>query len=302
MFDGGLPEIVLLVGTFFAVLYGIFTALALRQASDTRRWSRPVDAVPGSPSADVPQYVSHGDAFEANWQGSMGYQRPPDPQAAENMADRLFASVFFGLRPSRFRDRSYWRFYLVAVWAIRAAILIALPVLALVLIGSSPASPTVSTFSPTTAQRLALHTGSLVTRPRDCPAGRDVLVTSPTSPSPRPVATVSANADGTLYTVPAGTLVVISSYAGYPPSFDPTAPLCPAVLAAGSGTYVRDGFVAATPGTGFVYFPEPGGSAYVAQIDVTDTPWHSPLLLVVVALAVVAADIVLRLRLRKMQT
>ncbi len=301
MLDGGLPEIVLLVGTFFAVLYGIFTVVALRQASGAGRWSPPVDAVPGSPSADVPQYVSGGDAFEANWQGSLGYQRPPDPQATENMADRLFTSVFFGLRPSRFRDRSYWRFYLVAVWAIRAAILIGLPVLALVLVGSSPA-PTVSTFFPTTAQRQALHTGTLVTHPRDCPAGRDVLVTSPTSPSPRPVTTVSANADGALYTVPAGTLVVISSYAGYPPLFDPTAPLCPAVLAAGSGTYVRDGFVATTPGTGFVYFPEPGGSAYVAQIDVTGTPWHSPALLVVLAFAVVAVDIVLRLRLRKMQS
>jgi hypothetical protein len=114
---------------------------------------------------------------------------------------------------------------------------------------------------------------------------------------------VSANADGAVYSVPAGTLVVISSYAGIPPRFDPTTPLCPAVLARGapSGSYVQNGFVATTPGTGLVYFPEPGGSAYVARIDVTHSPWHSPLLLVVLALAVVAADIVLRLRFRAAQ-
>jgi hypothetical protein len=298
MVDGGLPEIVLLVGTFFAVLYGIFTAVALRQASHLRRGRLTTGGAPGSTAADAPRYVSRGEAFERNWQGSLGYQQPPDPQANENLADRLVPSVFFSLRTSRFRDSPYWRFYLVGVLAIRAAIFIALPVLALVLIGSSPASPAVSTFSPTTAEHQALHTATLVKEPRDCPTGRAVRLTS----NSVPVATVSANADGARYTMPAGTLVVVSSYAGYPPSFDPTAPLCPAVLAAGPRTYVHDGFIAATPGTGFVYFPEPGGLASVAQIDVTGTGRHSSLVLVVLAIAVVAVDIVLRLRLRKAES
>ena len=302
MSNGALLEYCLLVGTFFALVYGIFTAVALRQASHLGRWRPTPGATPGSAGADAPRYVSRGAAFEQNWQGSLGYERPPDPQATENMADRIFPSVFFSLRTSRFRDSSYWRFYLVGVLCIRAAIFIALPVLALVLIGSAPAAPGVSTFSPTAAQRQALHTATLVREPRDCPTGRNVRITSSTSPNSGPVATVSANADGALYTVAAGTLVVVSSYAGYPPSFDPTAPLCPAVLAAGPRTYVHDGFIAATPGTGFVYFPEPGGLASVAQIDVTGTGRHSSLVLVVLAIAVVAVDIVLRLRLRKAES
>jgi hypothetical protein len=209
-------------------------------------------------------------------------------------------STFFSLRPSRFRERYYWRSYLLGVWLLRFIILFGLPLLALVLIGS-PSTPASSSFTPTSAQRNALRTGTPAAEPSVCPRGQAVRLDSTTDFGSSSPTAISANDDGAVYTIPPGTHVVVSSYAGYAPRFAASTPLCPAVLPAASGRPEPDGFVATTPGTGYVYFPEPGGSAFVARIDVVGSPWHSPLPLAVLALAVVATDVVLRLRLRKVQ-
>jgi hypothetical protein len=56
-------------------------------------------------------------------------------------------------------------------------------------------------------------------------------------------------------------------------------------------------YVATGRGIGFVYFPELDGSSLVARIDVVGP--QIPVVLVVAALAIVALDVVLRIRLRK---
>jgi hypothetical protein len=56
--------------------------------------------------------------------------------------------------------------------------------------------------------------------------------------------------------------------------------------------------VATRAGSGYVYFPEPGGSAYVVNVVVLAGPErYVPTWLIVLALAIVAVDIVFRVRL-----
>jgi hypothetical protein len=307
MFDSPIPSIVLLVATFFAAMYGFFAATQLARETRSRDVRRFADTSRGASSGDVPTYVSQGEAFEEDWQGSRGYDRP-DARAGQNWVDTLLVSVVTPLRPSRFQDRSYWSSYLPAVAFIRLMVFVGLPILAVILVAPAPSGAT--TFRPTTVQRNALHGGSPLSAPSRCPNsavqepnGRS----QPASGPSRPVTTVSANNDGRVYTVHPGDSVVVSSYPRYAPSFSRGSPLCSASpsnqdVTATSATETapshQDDFVATTTGTGVVYFPEPGGSAFVAKIDVVALR-SVPVVLLVIAGVVFFLDVVFASRLRR---
>jgi hypothetical protein len=180
-------------------------------------------------------------------------------------------------------------------------------VAALVLAPSTSAS---STFSPSAAQRDALRHGSLITQPPPCSPGS--LSGAGSSSGAGPVTVVSANDDGTVYVAHPGDRVAIFFYEQYPPSFSSGVPLCSSGAAArtlaatapdGSGASrppLQVEYLARATGTGFVYFPEPGGWAYVARIDVVDGR-DVLVALVVVAAIVFVVDVVLGVRVRRSQ-
>jgi hypothetical protein len=296
MLDGRVLAICLLVGIFFASLYGVFATVALARASRASTWRRRSGVSGGEASTDVPRFVFQGEPWEENWQGSSGYERP-DPRARENLVDRLIVGIVTPLRPSRFRDPSYWRSYLPIVIVIQVMALIGLPIVAFLLI-PAPA-PAATGFTPTQVQRSAPRQGLSTGEPTACPNGSPVSNGNGPGPQSNSAVAIGADGDGRIYTVDPGSHIVISYYTGFRPSFSHGAPLCPAALTKGSSPSTKADYVASKTGTGFVYFPEPGGWAYVAEIDVVaHAQRYVPTYLLVITLAIVVIDIVLMIKLR----
>jgi hypothetical protein len=71
--DARLLAILLLVCSFFALVYGV---TALRRVSRLSQW-RPPNGPPGDPDSDVPRFVFEGERFEERFQGSRGYEQLP---------------------------------------------------------------------------------------------------------------------------------------------------------------------------------------------------------------------------------
>jgi len=290
----------LLVAIALAGLYGVFAVTSLLGAtrrSEVRRSTQPeVTGAEREAASDRPRFVSRGEAFEVSWQGSRGYDRP-QPRVNENLADRLFVSVFFMLRPSRFADRTYWRTYMPIVIGLSAVIFVGLPLVAFLIFPTSSETA----FAP--IQHRAVAAGTVHQRIA-CPGASGGSSVGPADPALGPVTTVSADDPGATYLVATGGRVVIRYYYGYPPAFSPGTPLCPSGVPGFAGTtgglesvHEMD-FVASGIGSGFVYFPEPGGSAYVARIEMVRPRGEAEIELATLLGVVVIADVLIGRRLR----
>jgi hypothetical protein len=267
-------SVAIVLGTAYAVVVGV----GLR-----RQTSRQPDE-----NVDVPRFVFKGQEFERRWQGSRGYERQ-ETWPRENWVDLLVVPVVTNLRPSRFQDPGYWSVYLPIIWLTRFVLFVLLPIL---LLSSFVLGAGNSAFSPTQAQRNAVRQG-LTRVPSTCTndlAGE----TSSTNAVPR--TKVNANEDGYAFNVDAGDLLVVSYYQGYEPTFSPNLPLC-RVDVSGSSARNELTYLATGSGSGYLYFPEPGGWAYVDAINVSDTRIPVPLL--VVALLVFLVDVAMWYRARK---
>lgn len=281
--------IVLLVAIVLAAVYGLFTVIALVGAMGRAKVTRQPASPAGGPAADRPRYVSRGEPFEARWEGSLGYDRPVERNPA-NLADRLFVTTLFPLRPSQFGDRTYWRAYLPIVAGLWAAFFVGLPVLAIVLF---PGAST-NGFAPI---QHGPALASAVGQPSECPTGtRQTPLERPSGPA----TTVSADVSGAAHTVSSGSRVAFSYYLGYPPKFSQGMPLCPSTGSSGSSDPGKNtlAFVATGTGSGFVYFPEPGGGAYVDRIEIETPPGRTDLALAGILAALLLVDLLIRVRLQ----
>jgi hypothetical protein len=261
----------ILVGAFFAADYGGFAVAALVRVRRTTR--------PGDVRRDL-RRSSRGEPFEAVWQGSRGYE-PPPPRPSGNLTDRLVIVTATPLRPSRFQDRSYWRAYLPAVGGIMVAGLIGLPLVAVALI-SSPAA----TFRPTARQQSAIVRGAVVEPPL-CSGGA----------ASGPVTSIDYTAEGTVLTVHPGTRLAVTYYPGLRPAFSPGVPLCRAAPEGRTQRSQTLDYGVTRLGTGYLYFPQFDHSAFVVRIDAVGAA-GPPVALLVIAAAILIADVVLRFRLR----
>jgi hypothetical protein len=299
MFDGPILTTCLLAVTLLAAAYFVFAARALTRSSRSARQRRSMVHAARVASGDVPEFVSRGETFERRWGGSEGYETT-DWRAGENWADRLIVPVFSPFRPSEFQNRSYWTSYLPMVVFLQVTLFGGIPILALLLL--VPSSSGATSFSPTAAQRHALSVDASIIQPAPCAPGAGA--------GGGPVTAISADNDGAVYLTHPGDRVAISYYDKFPPSFSSGVPLCgttasresaSAAVSPGSGRPgppLRVDYLATSTGTGFVYFPEPGGWAYVGRIDVV-AAHDVPVVLVVIAAVVFLGDVILALRLRR---
>ena len=270
-------------GVALAIFFGFFTAVQLNRV---RRM--PVLRPDGANDAttEIPTWRFKGEEFERTWQGSRGYDGPPDPQAGENWTDRVIVPVVTPLRPSRFNDRSYWTTYLPTVGIMWVVLFIALPLLFGVFV--RPTVGPISTFTPTQEQREVPANGPFVSAPSACQGQPPNSLSSDTR------VRITYADDSTVFGVHPGGRVVVAYIYGKP-LFSPDAPLCPVASEPSAG---QMNFVASGSGTGFVYMPQPNGTV-VVEVKVTAT--HTALFVGLAALAmlVLAIDIVLAIALRK---
>jgi hypothetical protein len=190
------------------------------------------------------------------------------------------------LRPSRFQDPGYWFVYLPIVLLVRFALIASLGLVAVAsLVSSTSSTPSaVSVFAPTSSQRDAIRQG-LTEEPSICTgaAVRD----SRQGDSPRAV--VSANDDGEAFSLATGDTLVVSYYQGFPPTFSPGLALC-RVQRGTVGSDQEILYLATGGGSGYIYFPEQGGWAYVNQIEISQKV-SVPLPLLIFAALVLLIDV-----------
>jgi hypothetical protein len=278
---------VLAVGLVLGLFYAATALVQLGSIRKAPRLGTLPDSVQVDATADRPTMRFRGEVFERSWQGSRGYDRPPDPRAGENLADRLFVTTFFPLRPSRFNDRSYWTRYLPGVLFLYIGLFLVAPLIVGAIAHSSIGRA--SSFMPTPTQRAVPRSGHYVGYPTDCD-GRHLTPSAATG--------IDYTSGGkVIYVNPGGAVEITYLYGK--PLFSPGSPLCPDLSQSGPGQAV---YFAGASGSGFVYIPQPNGTV-VAMISVVQSSVFGLQRLLIfvlfaISLTVLAVGIVLTLLIR----
>ena len=242
---------VLAVGLVLGLFYDTTALDQLRRIRRVPPLTRPQDPAQVA-AADTPAMRFRGETFERSWQGSRGYVRGSDQRAGENLADRLFVTTFYPLRPSRFNDTSYWRKSLPGVGSLYLGLFLVVPLI-VAAIGHSSIGRA-ATFNPTPSQQTVPRGGQYVSHPTDC---------NIQYPQPSAVTGIDDTSGGKVFYVDPGASVVVSYLYGKP-LFSPGSPLCPEPAHGNPGLAT---YVAGASGSGFVYIPQPNGTV-VAKISV----------------------------------
>lgn len=277
----------MLAGLAIAIFYGGLVILEMIKAFRVPVLPEPTTLGERDVVQDQPTRRFRGQDFERSWHGSQGYEQRPSRTADDNWVDRIVVSLIVPLRPTRFKDPSYWTRYLPSVAVVWLILFVVVPAAAELI--TQPTTGAIASFTPTSTQRsvavpgaaIRVPRGTAVRIPSDCSRESVDLAATPLA--------ISDTDDGTLFGVRPGIRVLVTAMYGHP-LFSPGAPLCP------DGR--RNEYIAAGSGTGFIFFPEPT-ETMVAAIGVTISRANFVWSFVFVGIAVMVIDLLLVVLLRR---